>query len=75
MVVEKSPRNALRIPFLRAVFPEARFVVIVRDGRDVACSLMPGIGGTEWRHLKPPDWKELFERESASRAAPRLGAA
>ena len=58
-LVEKTPRNALRVPFLRAVFPEAKFIHIVRDGRDVACSLLPGIGGTEWKHLKPPSWQTL----------------
>jgi hypothetical protein len=59
LLVDKTPRNALRVPFLRAVFPEAKFIHIVRDGRDVACSLLPGIGGAEWRHLKPPTWQTL----------------
>jgi hypothetical protein len=59
MLIEKSPRNTLRVPFLRAVFPEAKIIHIVRDGRDVACSLLPGIGGDRWRHLRPPNWREL----------------
>lgn len=63
LVVEKNPRSTLRIPFLREVFPEAKIVHIVRDGRDVACSLMPGIGGEEWRHSKPPNWQALFREE------------
>jgi hypothetical protein len=60
VVVEKNPRNSLRIPFLRAVLPEAQLIHVVRDGRDVACSLMPGIGGDTWKHLKPPSWQKLF---------------
>jgi LPS sulfotransferase NodH len=60
LVLDKTPRNTLRVPFLRAVFPEAKFIHLVRDGRDVACSLMPGIGGDVWHHLKPPAWRELF---------------
>ncbi len=32
---EKTPSNALRIPFVKAVFPDARIVLIVRDGRSV----------------------------------------
>lgn len=61
LLVEKNPRNVLRIPYVRAVFPEARLVHIVRDGRDVACSMVPGCGGVEWGHLKPPRWREWFE--------------
>lgn len=60
LFVEKCPRSVLRVPFIREVFPEAKLVHIVRDGRDVACSMLPGIGGNEWRHLKPPNWQELM---------------
>jgi hypothetical protein len=64
LIAEKTPRNILRVPFIRAVFPEAKLIHIIRDGRDVACSLMPGIGGQEWRHLKPPSWRELFSEQT-----------
>jgi hypothetical protein len=40
VVVEKTCANTLRVPFIRAVFPQARFVHIVRDGRDVTLSAM-----------------------------------
>lgn len=61
VLVEKSPRNSLRIPFVHSIFPNAGFIHIIRDGRDVACSMIPGCGGTEWNHLKPPSWKNLFK--------------
>jgi sulfotransferase family protein len=62
LLVEKNPRHSLRVPFLRAVFPHARFVHVVRDGRDVAWSLVPGLGGEEWAHMKPPGWRALMAR-------------
>jgi len=63
LFVEKCPRSVLRVPFIREVFPEARLIHIVRDGRDVACSMLPGIGAEEWRHLKPPNWQHLMHTE------------
>jgi sulfotransferase family protein len=39
-ILEKTPANAVRIPFIDACFPDARFVHVIRDGRDTVCSLM-----------------------------------
>ena len=36
---EKTPRNSFIVPFLYEAFPDAKFIHIVRDGRDVAVSL------------------------------------
>jgi hypothetical protein len=36
--VEKNPENCFVVPFLLRTFPDARFVQIIRDGRDVAVS-------------------------------------
>lgn len=36
--VEKTPDNLKHLDFIRALFPDARFLVIVRDGLDVALS-------------------------------------
>lgn len=35
LLVEKTVGNSLRVDFVRKVLPEARFIHIVRDGRDV----------------------------------------
>jgi hypothetical protein len=45
--VEKTPRNAMLVPFLARTFPDSRFIHIVRDGRDVALSWSerPWLGG------------------------------
>ena len=37
-VLEKTCANTLRVPFVNAVFPNAKYIHIIRDGRDVACS-------------------------------------
>ena len=38
-LAEKTPRNSFVIPFLTEAFPDAKFIHIIRDGRDVALSL------------------------------------
>ncbi len=59
-VVDKSPRNCLRIPFIEKVFPDSNYLFIVRDGRDAVSSIKQ-----QWqlkqriihgRHLKK-DWE------------------
>lgn len=55
---EKSPEHQRRVSLIQKTFPDAKFVLIFRDGRDVACSLtkvpfMPGdlhVGFELWRH-------------------------
>ena len=49
-LLEKTPENCLRLPFLEALFPDAKVVYLVRDGRANVSSLMEG-----WRqpHLFP----------------------
>ncbi len=34
-LLEKTPKNALRIPFLRALFPDARFLFLYRDRQKI----------------------------------------
>lgn len=72
-MLEKTPKNALRIPFLRAVFPEARFIYLHRDPRQVLGSMidgwqrggfrmyadLPGWTGLPWSFLLVPGWRDL----------------
>jgi hypothetical protein len=40
--LDKSPRNSLRVGYLEALFPDASFVFLKRDGRAVVSSLITG---------------------------------
>lgn len=44
-LLEKTPENCLRLPFLLQVFPGATVIFLVRDGRSNVSSLLDG-----WRH-------------------------
>jgi len=39
VLIDKSPRNSLKIPFILKIFPNARFIHLLRDGRDVTLSI------------------------------------
>jgi len=71
--LEKTPKNALRIPFLKAVFPDALFIYLYRDPQENIYSLMegwrlrrfvayrplPGWPYQEWSFLLTPGWESL----------------
>lgn len=72
-MLEKTPKNALRIPFFNAIWPDARFVYLYRDVRQTLSSMMeawqsgsfrtypglPGWQGPPWSLLLVPDWRRL----------------
>lgn len=41
-LLEKTPENCLRLPFLAALFPDARVIYLTRDGRPNVHSLVEG---------------------------------
>lgn len=41
---EKTPKHIRRIPAILKLYPRAQIVLMVRDGRDVACSMMARFG-------------------------------
>ncbi len=71
--LEKTPKNALRLPFLRALFPDARFIYLYRNPRDNLSSMLdawrsgrfvtyprlPGWQGSPWSLLLVPGWRDL----------------
>jgi hypothetical protein len=72
-LLEKTPKNALRVPFLAKVFPDALFVYLYRDPREVLASMMeawqsggfrsypqlPGWTGLPWSMVLTPGWRDL----------------
>lgn len=40
--LDKTPRNCLKVPYLAALFPDATFVLLTRDGPDTVGSLIEG---------------------------------
>ena len=58
-LIEKSPRNSLKISFILEIFPDAKFIHLLRDGRDVTLSIHK-----EWqrrmRIVRDPDSKGRF---------------
>ena len=80
-LVEKTPENALRIPFLAALFPDATFVHLIREARGAVSSIaaawrhegfvtipeLPGWGA--WHLTLPPGWEHMRGRTRAELAA------
>ena len=75
-VLEKTPKNSLRVPFLAAAFPDAHFVYLYRDPRETLSSMLdawrsgkfvtypdlPGWEGLPWSLLLTPGWRDLIGR-------------
>jgi hypothetical protein len=57
-LLEKTPKNALRIPFLLEVFPDARFVFLHRDPRPNLSSIIEAWRSGGWvTYRQLPDWE------------------
>ncbi len=79
VLLDAAPRNALRVPFLSAIFPAARFVYLFRDVREtlsgmldawssgnyVTCPTLPDWDGPPWSLLLTPGWRESRGRPLA----------
>ena len=70
--LEKTPKNALRIPFLDAAFPDAQFIFLWREPRPNIASIIEawkagrwvtyrGLDerADPWSLLLPPDWRAM----------------
>lgn len=82
--VEKTPNHVIDLEFLHTIFPEALYLHIVRDGRDVACSTYNG--RKRWGRIVDIDgsleitrnnaierwarWEKLIEQHVCNNALP-----
>lgn len=74
--VNKCPRSSVRLPFIEAIFPEAKYIHVYRDGRAVVSSILDLIEREPFRQsiplgafCKPADWRELVKMEPLVRHA------
>lgn len=72
-MLEKTPKNALRVGFFGAIWPEAEFIYLYRDVRQTLSSMieawrcggfrtypaLPGWTGPPWSLVLVPGWQEL----------------
>jgi hypothetical protein len=68
---DKTPGNVSHLPELAALLPEARFVHIIRDGRDVALSYLEVSFGPDTVERGAIHWAKMVDR--GRRAGARLG--
>lgn len=75
-LLDATPSNALRIPFLAAIFPRSIFIFVHRDpreslagmlegwesGRHVSYPELPGWEGPPWSYPLTPEWRALRGR-------------
>ena len=75
-MLEKTPKNALRVPFFDAAWPDATFLYLYRDARRTMASMieawrsgrfrtyarLPGWQGEPWSLLLVPGWQGLNGR-------------
>lgn len=80
-IVEKTPSNVLRIPFIHKVFPESKILHIYRDARDNVSSCLPrwgwpmGAPALKKRMRETPilEWPKYFPRFVRDHLGIRLG--
>ena len=75
-LLEKTPKNALRVPFFASAFPDSLFIYLYREPRQTLGSMLeawlsgafrtypalPGWTGHPWSMLLVPGWEELNGR-------------
>ncbi|WP_158442793.1 sulfotransferase family protein [Rhodopirellula baltica] len=63
IVVEKTPEHLLHALTLANWFPNAKFVCVVRDGRDVVSSVIKMPGASQWLAYHAASWSRFAAKE------------
>lgn len=88
-MLEKTPKNSLRIPFLNELFPDALFVYLFREPQENLASIieawrsggfvtypqLPGWQGLPWSLLLTPGWQSLVGKPLEEVAAAQYSVA
>lgn len=72
--VNKMPHNSMRIRYINGIFPDAKFIHILRDGRAVVNSLLKRRrlekgSINNWWATKPKKWREYRKLPGAQQSA------
>ncbi len=81
-MIEKTPKNILRIPFFNALYPDALFIYLYRNPLENISSIMDGwragnfvtyaglqVAAGRWSFLLPPGWESKKDDKLESMAA------
>jgi hypothetical protein len=68
-LVERTPAHVSHLPLIADVYPDARAIHIVRDGRAVARSLVSMDWGPDTIEAAAAEWREAIEGGRAGRTA------
>jgi hypothetical protein len=75
-ILEKTPKNSLRVPFFATAWPDSIFLYLYRDPRPAMASMieawvsgrfrtypmLPGWSGYPWSLILVPGWRDLIGR-------------
>ena len=81
-MIEKTPKNILRIPFFNALYPDAQFIYLYRNPLQNISSIIDGwrsghfvtypglqVAAGRWSFLLPPGWEKHKQAKLESMAA------
>ncbi len=74
--INKHPRNSLRLDYIDAIFPDALYIHVLRDGRAVVNSILEYVARRPERQqfpfgnfCKPPNWRAYLGEDLVTQSA------